>query len=152
MPQNLAELREMLNRVRPWVGAAVILAVLLLGYYLVQGWRYWQATGDSSSLEKGVEKLDKNIALIANRGESIWADLERQPLQKPPVAELRDRFSEQPVLDLMAVVANTADRAAVSLTSLNPQPQETRVIGRLQYQVQTLSISVEGSTTAIYDF
>ena len=44
MPQNLAELRQMLSRVTPWVGVAVILAVVLLGYFLVQGWRYWQAS------------------------------------------------------------------------------------------------------------
>ena len=63
MPQNLVELHQLLSRVKPWVGVTVILAVALMGYFLVQGWRYWQASGDVSSLDREILNLENGTRL-----------------------------------------------------------------------------------------
>ena len=45
MPQNLAELREQLAQVKPWVYVAVALGLVLFGYYAIQGTRIYNAYG-----------------------------------------------------------------------------------------------------------
>ena len=153
MPQNLAELRQMLSRGRPWIVVAVTLAVVLLGYYLVQGWRYWQASGDVSSLTQEISKIQGSINRFARAADKASADTDEQVLeQQRTEEELRSLFSEQSVENLMTIVADTAVKAAVNLTSMTPDATQSEIFGELQYQVQPLSIAVEGDTADLYRF
>ena len=153
MPQNIAELRQVLSRVKPWVGVAVILTVVLLVFYLVQGWRYWQASAESSSLNQEIEKSEGKIALMSQSSESATAELESQQVgRQRSLEELRDSFSYRSTGNLMATVASVASAASVELTSMNPDIPRTEVLGELQYQVQTLAISIRGETADLYSF
>ena len=74
-PQNLAGLRQLISGVKPWVGVAVILSVVLLGYFLVQGWRYWQASGDISSLDREILYLENSMRLMILAGIAAAVEL-----------------------------------------------------------------------------
>ncbi len=153
MPQNMADLRRLLSRLKPWVGVSVILAVALLGYFLFQGWRYLQASNDVSSLTREIDKIENNPIFKARTGDSASAKPNEQPPEgQRSVAKFRSLFRHQSVEDLMTIVAETASKAAVDLTSMNPDSPQTAIFGELQYQVQPLSISVEGSTADLYRF
>jgi len=153
MRQNIAELREVLYRVKPWVGVAVMLALVLLVFYLVQGWRYWQASGDISSLNRDIQKSEKTISLMSHGDESAKLDLEIQQADgQRSLEELRGLFSYRSTESIMATVASVASAASVELTSMYPAAPRTAVLGELQYQVQTLAIAVRGETADIYSF
>ena len=153
MTQNIAGLRQVLSRVKPWAGVAVVLAMVLLVFYLVQGWRYWQASADSYSLNQEIQKSEEKIALMSQGSESATAELEGQQAdrQRSP-QELRDSFSYRTTGSLMATIASVASAASVELTSMNPDFPRTEVLGELQYQVQILAISVRGETADLYSF
>ena len=153
MLQNLTNLGQMLSGVKPWVRVAVILAVVMLAYYVFQGWRYWQAAGEVSSLEQAIQKSDSNIARMDKIVQSADKELESGEAQRQgPVEELHSLFSPQPVENLMAIVAASALKASVDVTTMNPGIPRTQVLGEWQYQVQTLSITVQGATVDLYRF
>lgn len=153
MLQNLTNLGPMLSGVKPWVKVAVLLAVVVLAYYAFQGWRYWQATGEVSSLELAIQKSDRNVARIAGRVQTAAKELKSGEAQRQrPLGELHSLFSPQPIENLMAIVAASASRASVDVTTMNPGYPRTEVLGEWQYQVQTLSITVQGATIDLYRF
>ena len=146
MPQNLAELRQMLSRVKPWLGVAVILAVVLLGYFLAQGWRYWQASGDVTSLNREILNSENNTRIMVLAGLAASEELEEQPTAgQRTIEELQRLFSHRSAEDLMTIVAATAVEAAVELTAINPGDLQFKVLGELQYQVQPIVVSVAGT-------
>ena len=59
------EQKQRLNRVKPWVFLAWVLGVILIGYFAVQGFRYWQAGSNESSLAKEISVLDGKIDVIS---------------------------------------------------------------------------------------
>ena len=69
MTQNLNEPRQLLNRVKPWVAVACMLGVILIGYFAVQGFRYWRAWSQESSLEKEISVLDGKIDAVFHVGD-----------------------------------------------------------------------------------
>ena len=153
MPQNLSELGQMLSRIKPWVKVAVVLAVVLLAYYVFQGWRYWQAAGDISSLNQAIQKSDRNIVRWDKIIKSGAEELESgEAKRQRPVEELRSLFSPKPVENLMAVVAASASKASVDVTTMNPGSPRSEVLGEWEYQVQTLSITARGATVDLYRF
>ena len=153
MPQNLSELGQMLSRVKPWVKVAVVLAVVLLAYYVFQGWRYWQSAGDISSLNQAIQKSDRNIARWDRIIKTADKELKSGEAKRQRSAgELRSLFSPKPVENLMAIVAASASKASVDVTTMNPGSPRTEILGEWQYQVQTLSITVRGATVDLYRF
>ena len=153
MPQNLNELGQMLSSIKPWVKVAVVLGILLVGYYFFQGWRYWQAASEISSLDQAIQKSDSNIARWDRIIKSTAEELERgEAKRQRPVEELRGLFSPKPVENLMAIVAASASNASVDVTTMNPGSPRTEVLGEWQYQVQTLSITLRGATVDLYRF
>ena len=153
MPQNLAELRQLLSRVKPWVGVAVILAVVLLGYFLVQGFRYWQASGDTSSLDREILDLENSTRLMILRGLAASEELEEETAEgQRSIEELNSLFSQRSAENLMTAVAATAVEAEVELTAINPSASQIKLLGELQYYVQPIGISVEGGTTELFRF
>lgn len=153
MAQNLSELGPMLSRIKPWVKVAVVLAVVLLAYYFFQGWRYWQAAGDISSLDQAIQKSSSNIARWDKIIKSADDELKRGEANgQRPMEELRSLFSPKPVENLMAIVAASASKASVDVTTMNPGTPRTEVLGEWQYQVLTLSITVKGATVDLYRF
>jgi Tfp pilus assembly protein PilN len=153
MPQNLAELRQRLSEVKPWAGVAAILAVVLLGYFLFQGWRYLQASAEIAPLTREIQGLDNSILLMVRAAKASEAKLREQALDgQRSEAELRDLFRRQSPEDLMAIVADTALATAVNLTSMSPEFPETQIRGELQYEVESLSVAVEGATTDLNRF
>ena len=153
MAQNRSELRQLVSRVKPWVGAAVILAVVLLGYFLVQGWRYWQASSDVSSLDRKILNLENSTRLMILQGLAATEELESQTLDgQRSVEELEGLFSHRSAETLMTIVAATALEAPVELTAINPGPPQTLVLGELQYRAQPIAISVGGPIDDLFRF
>ena len=153
MPHSLTNVRDVLSRVKPWLGVAIVLAVLLLGYYTVQGVRFWRASGDVNSVNSEIEKSEQALLRLKRQVKQASEKLESPEVANlRPLAELNGLFAERSSEELMAEVAAIAFQAKVNLTSMNPASSRTEVIGDLEYQVETLSIAVGGATTDIYNF
>ena len=65
----MEELRQLLNRVKPWVLIACVLGVILIGYFAYQGFRYWRAWSDESSLAKEISVLDGKLEAVSPLGD-----------------------------------------------------------------------------------
>ena len=153
MPHSLTDVRDMFSKVQPWVGVAIMLAVLLLGYYAVQGLRYGRASADVNAVNREIEKSEQVFLNLKRQIEKASERLESPEVADlRPLAELNGLFAERSSEELMADVATIAFQAKVDLSSMNPSPRRTEVIGDLEYQVETLSIAVGGPTTDIYNF
>ena len=129
------------------------MALLLLGYFLVQGWRYQQASSDISSRTLQLLKVDNSIKLIVLAGEAASAEPERALEEgQRSVEELRPLFSARSAENLMQVVADTAVEADVELTAITPKSTETKVLGDLQFEAQPIAISLQGETADLFRF
>ena len=65
----MEEVRQLLNRVKPWVLIACVLGVILIGYFAYQGFRYWRAWSDESSLAKEISVLDGKLEAVSPLGD-----------------------------------------------------------------------------------
>lgn len=59
------QLQQLLNKVKPWIAIAGIMGVILVGYFAYQGFRYYQAQSDESSLAEEISDLDRKIAALS---------------------------------------------------------------------------------------
>ena len=73
MAKSLAELQQVLSKVKPWVWVAAILAVALFAYYSMLGLRYMDASGDGFMLSES----DSLIGIISITAQETGVSLGR---------------------------------------------------------------------------
>jgi hypothetical protein len=149
MPQSLTELRQLLSRVKPWVAVTVVLAVALVGYYAIQGARYWRASQDTDSLNSKIRQLSRALRSGPAAGETVARQLETQQLR---LAELRSSFNYPSTDELVAIVFDTARATSVELASMSVGDQQPRTLGETKFQVQPVALTVQGNMPDIYRF
>ena len=129
--------------------------MVLLGYYLFQGWVYWQARAETSSLSQKVDTKDtairlKKISIRKLTGEAEAATAEQDPQARMELAQLG--FAERSPRELMAILSGTAWDTGIELTSMNPEPQSAGPLGDLSYQVQPITVNLRESMSDFYRF
>ena len=67
MVTALAGLRNRIPRVKPWIAAAVVVAVVFVAYYGYQGFQYYTASGELHSATRSVTLLDEERRLRGQR-------------------------------------------------------------------------------------
>ena len=61
----MEEPQQLRNSVKPWVLIACVLGVILIGYFALQGFRYWRAWSDKSSLAEEISVLDGKLEAVS---------------------------------------------------------------------------------------
>ena len=77
MAKSLAELQQVLSKVKPWVWVAAILAVALFAYYSMLGLRYMDASGDVSSFKAEISDLASKLKISSLNVDSLTAETQR---------------------------------------------------------------------------
>lgn len=149
MPKNVAELRLYLSRVKPWAAVAVLCALILAGYYSIQGMRYWQAWEESKTMTSEIQQITQKLD---NRRPPLQETADGLETQQQELEELHSLFDYPNVGQLMGIVSGTAWETQVDLPSIAAGDPAVKTIDGLQYRTQALSITLRGDTEAIYRF
>jgi len=147
--KKLAELQRHLPRVKPWVAAAVLLAMCLLGYYAALGMRYWKASEQTASLTSQIHQLSGKGSEGLPEEKALAAELESQEQRWEKLYSL---FSYPETDDLIAIVSATAQETPVDLMSVAVGDPQQKTRGGIQYQTQPMTITLQGEAPDIYRF
>ena len=152
MPQNLAELREQLAQVKPWIYVAVALGLVLFGYYAIQGTRFYNAYGipyvgpDGKTKTLRAEILDIRTELGAKKPKAAEAQ-KKLGTQEAQLAELRLLFDYPINDDLVAIVSATAQESNLELLSVTTGDPQVKTLGETVYAIRPMSVTLQGDTS-----
>ena len=60
-PKTLAEAKLCLAKAKPWALVAAITALVVVGFYSLEGWRFWQAWDQSRVMTGQIEKINAKL-------------------------------------------------------------------------------------------
>jgi len=156
------QIRQLLVRLKSWIAVACILAVILIGYFAVQGIRYWRASSQESSILREISVLDRRIAAISPTGdmaakiEALKQQLDANELllanRSLQIEELNGLFHYPSTDDLMKIVANTVQETGLNLISITAGEQRTEMVGPMAYQVREVGLTLGGEPADFYKF
>lgn len=129
--------------IKAWAALAVIFAIALFGYYLVQGVRYWQASGDVSAIRQEIRSLDRKINSLPQSAESKPGSASELERQLSKLEDLEGLFRYPGTDDLLAIVSSTAVDAELELQSMRAEAPREEVLHVPASQVRPVTISAE---------
>lgn len=149
MERVIHQFRLTLAGARPWIVVAVIVAAGLSLYFAAQGVRYWQASGNNSSVRDQIARLERatgpQLEGIEEQGERLEATRLR--------LENLHRLYDYPATDtLMSIVSDIAGDAGLDLVSMTVDDVKVEPRGNLQYQVRPISVIIDGPTANVQEF
>ncbi len=149
MARSLAQLRENLARVKPWVAVAVLLAIALLGYYAVLGTRYFNASEQVASMNGEIRQLTAKLREPPLDEEALKAERESQ---KQQLEAMRSLFSHPKSDDLVGILSATAQETSVTLAKVAVADWRWELQGEIGYWTQPMTAMLHGETVDIYRF
>ena len=149
MALEQSQLAQRFARVKPWIALAAAISLALLAYYLVQGFRYWQALGDTSSMSQELRSLDRKIDSLPQTPTGGSVDLE---VQQAKVQALENIFNYSMTDDLLMVVSAAARESGLELRSIRSDSPRKEVRDGLEYEVRPVGIVTVGPTANLSQF
>ena len=157
MPQNLAELRQQLAQVKPWVYVAVALGLVLFGFYAIQGTRFINAYGIPYLGPQGkigilrAELKDIHDEINASNPNPAPAQkkLKAQELQS---SELQGFFDYGATDGLVAIVSATAKESNLDLLGVTIGKPQIKTLGDTIFAIRPMQVNVQGDTPNITAF
>ena len=151
MPQNLAELRVQLAQVKPWIYVALVLGLVLFGYYAIQGTRFYNAYGvpyvgpDGKTQTLRAQLLEIQTEMGAKKPHVEEAQ-KKLGAKQEQLAELRQLFDYPIIDDLVAIVSATAQESNLDLLSVTTGDPQVKTVGETVYSINAMSITLQGDT------
>ena len=130
------------------VAVAVLFSLFLFGYYLFQGVRYWQVSGDVSETRREIASLERKINSLPQVDEiktGISTELQQQ---LSDLEGLQRLFNFPGTDELLAIVSSTAADAGLELLSVRADTPREETLELLAHSVQVGTISSEGASGA----
>ena len=136
-------------KVKPWIVLASLMALCLLVYYGVLGVRYWDASGGVGSLGARADELSNQVKPGPERDLELKRELESREASRE---ELTNAFGHREIGEIMALVLDVAGKSGVSISSIAPATPQSAVEGDVPYEIQPMTVSLQGESVAIYRF
>ena len=149
MANNLAEARLYLSKVKPWAVIAAICAMVLVGFYSLEGYRYWNAWSESTTMQSEIDRIQVKLSKISPEPETLAHNLE---VKEQRLANLRRPFIHADVARLMGIVSKTSWDSGVDLSSISAGDPVFQDVDGLRYDTQVLTLTVQGDVHDIYRF
>ena len=130
---------------KPWVAVAGLLAILIVGYSGFLGTRYLSASSHVDSLEAAAAS---GGAPGGNSSEIAAQTLQRQQ----ELLRARLEGSETSLLELIALIADTAEKTDVSVASTALDAAGSETVGQFRYVTQSVRFSLAGGAENILGF
>ena len=145
MAAELAKLRQRLPWLRPWMPAAAVMAIGIVGYGASLGMKYWTASLQVDSL---ISQLPAIPDVGGSTGDQMEKDLE---LQRQRFLGALKRSSYGPT-ELKAIIDETAEMTEVSVPSWSTNRLDTKTIGEFEFEIQPFKLEISGAAGNIYAF
>lgn len=141
--------RRYLTRVKPWVAVALVIAVVLIGFYLVLGMRYRHDSQQAASANNQLGRISGQLRQKALNIEALETGLKSQEQQ---LNEAIQTFNHRQPEDLVYILTTTAKETGIFLPKVTLGELGTETKSNVQYQVQSIAVIVQGTTPNIYRF
>ena len=150
MTEDLAKLRRRLPPwMKPWIPVATLLAIGILGYSYFVATRYWDASGEVTSLTNRLSAVPR----IPSEGLEVEKALQDDAIsQEQRLEGVRSLFSNLQADELMALAAETGQKARVAVESITVAPLKTETSEEIRYQAYPMTITLLGQATDIFQF
>ena len=126
--------------------AAVALAVVLLGYGLTLGTRYWNATSQTAELSLRSRELSRALTRPLPSSQAQAAALASAEARAKQIESL---FNSATSDTLLTVVADSAAQAGLTLASVTMGEAKAEVFGAVQYQALPMTLVVNGAADSL---
>ena len=127
----------------------MLVALGLFLYFAGQGVRYWQLTGNNSTVRDDIVRLERATGPLPASAKEQEAKLEAKTLQ---IEALRQLFDYPSTDTLMTIVSDTAGITGLDLVSMTAEDVVIEPRGKLQYRVRPISVIVNGPTAKVREF
>ena len=141
MGEDLSKLRHSLARVKPWIAVASVAALALLGYFVMQGVEYWQASTDAASSRQEIRDLEIKMQAVPGEVKTVADQLKAQ---QERLDDLEALFAVSTTDELMGIISATSRESALELKSISSHSTRPEGLGNREYNVQPVSITLEG--------
>ena len=149
MPKNKQDLRYLLSGLKVWGVVAVLAALVITGFYGLQGYRYWSAWSGEKSMAKEVNRINTKLSLKIPEVATTETNRERQERR---LEDMQSSYFRSSVGNIMKTVSATARNTNVELSSLSGGDPIYEPVGGLEYEVQGLTVTAEAPTQNLYQF
>lgn len=148
MMQSIAVGGRRIVQTQPWIAVAALLALCLLAYYALLGFRYIEAAKSIPSLTSEVDQLSsETAAVLPQRAPAVSVEAAQKRQE-----ETRKIFTYPNTDGLMAVMSATAQETGVSLLSMAVGEPLTKIEGGIAYQGQPMTLLLQGKPADAYRF
>ncbi len=149
MPKNKQDLRYLLSGLKVWGVVAVLAALVINGFYGLQGYRYWNDWSGEKSMSKEVQRINTKLSQEIPEVASTESNRERQEQR---LKDMQYSYFQSSVGNIMKTVSDTARKTNVELSSLSGGDPIYEPVGGLEYEVQGLTVTAEAPTQDLYQF
>ncbi|MFQ5873205.1 MAG: hypothetical protein ACE5JL_05320, partial [Dehalococcoidia bacterium] len=139
MSQSLTQLKQYLYRVKPWVAVALLVAVVIVGYYSILGFRYWNASGEVDSLNSEIRTLTPKIRNLSTRMEAFEGE---EALLGTLLDTVPSRFSYIEPHNLVGILSATARESAVDLLRVSVGNGHPETEGDVEFWIQPMDTTL----------
>ena len=131
MTEDLAKLRQRLPPwMKPWIPVATLLAIGILGSSYFVATRYWDAPGEVTSLTSRLSAVPR----IPSEGLEVEKVLQEDVIsQEQRLEGVRSLFSNFQADELMALAAETGQKARVVVESITVAPLKTETSEEIRF-------------------
>ena len=148
-PKNLSEVRECLSRIKAWAAIAGLFAAVLLGFYTLQGYQYWEAWKEYRDMTGEIDRITRKLGRGLPNTEQTVQDLE---VQQVKAAYLRAMFEYPDAARLIGLVSTTSWDSGVDLPAISAGDPTFKDLGGMEYRTQVITLTARGSVESLYRF
>ncbi len=148
-PKTLAEAQLYLAKVKPWAFVAAFAALVVFGFYSLEGWRYWRAWDQSRVMTEQIEQITAKLSQETPEVEVSDGELD---LRQRRLAYFEDQFNQSDNSRLIGIVSTTSWDSGVELPSISIGDPAYQEVGKTRYRTQSMSLSAQGDVNDIYQF
>lgn len=149
LPKNLAEARLYLKLVKPWAVIAAVAAMIVVGFYSLEGWRYWEAWNGSKEMKEQISRIRAKVDREIPKAEGAARDLD---VQENRLEYFEEMFNDVDVSTLIGTVSTTSWETGVEVPAISVGDPSFQDIGSTRYLTQSLSLTARGDINDIYSF
>ena len=149
MFKNVNFLQRYLPNTSPWVSMAVVLALVLLAYYVFLGMEFRKVSDQETALSNRVNELLTEDRPDLSLEEALSLELESLEQR---LEGLQGLFTYPGVDDLVAGMYASAQEAQVQLISVSVDDLQEQSIGTTRYEVQPIALEFRAGTADTLNF
>lgn len=149
MTKNSKSLHQYLSQVKVWAVVAVLGAMVLLAWYGLHGFQYWQAWSGIRSMTSQSQIITTSLnQSIPEKKAVAWG----RDVQEQELARLQTLFYYPDIGQLMSTISRTAWENDVDLASIGADDPMPERLGDMEYQVQAMTLGVGAPPEDLYRF